>query len=162
MYNFAGDFIYASAEIAPKVCNEMAVDLIIKSSLIITLVFIALMLSCIGPIYKIIAKNEKELIIPVILPFIDPDTEQGFYINFAYQTVPCVVGLLVIPGTELITCVLKNNISVMAAIIKNSLENFGGQLNEDKEFPMARAWQFRNILLKIFDYNRFVTLDVGK
>lgn len=96
MYNFAGDFIYTSIETAPEnqhVCDKMAIDLIVSSCKIITLIFFAMALSCSGPFYKFIVKNEKELIIPVILPFVDPDTEHGFYINFCCQMVSCAYGL---------------------------------------------------------------------
>ena len=95
MYNFAGDFIYTNANTTPKtynVCNDMANDLIVSSIKIISLVFIALFLGCSGALYKLFVKNEKELIVPVILPFIDPDTEQGFYINFGSQFLSCLLG----------------------------------------------------------------------
>ena len=96
MYNFAGDFIYTNMKRTSKtynVCNEMANDLIADSIKINTLVFIALDLACIGPLYKIFVQNEKELILPVILPFIDPDTEHGFYVNFVCQLVTCLIGM---------------------------------------------------------------------
>lgn len=158
MYNFAGDYIYTSIKTSPenKVCDKMAIDLIVSSFKIMNLIFFAMTLSCSGPFYKLILKNEKELIIPVILPFVDPETEHGFYINFCYQIVSCVYGLILIPGSELITQILKNNILVTATVIENSFEGFGRQLEDDMKFSLAHTLELRNILLKIIDFNRFV------
>lgn len=134
----------------------MAIDLIVSSCKIITLVFFAMVLSCSGPFYKFIVKNEKDLIIPVILPFVDPDTKHGFYINFCYQIISCVYGIITIPSTELMTQILKNNILVTAAVIENSSKEFGKKLEEDMEFSLTHMLELRNIFLKIIDFNRFV------
>lgn len=42
--------------------------------------------------------------------------------------VTCVYGAVIIPATELITCVLKNTASATAAIIENSLQEFEDSL----------------------------------
>lgn len=158
LYNFAGDYIYATSELSQKnndICDKMAIQLAIGSIKITILEYIALLLACIFPLYKIFVKNEKELILPVILPFNDPETERGFFMNFISQIVACAYGVTIIPGSEMMTCVLKNNVSVAAAIIENSLHEFGDHLI-DIDFPRECNWQLRNILVKIMDYNRFV------
>ena len=71
-----------------------------------------------------------------------------------------VPGQVVIPGTELITCVLKNNVLVAAATIKSSFEDFGATLGEDVGFSMVHARHFKNILLKIGDFNGCVFMRI--
>lgn len=163
MYNFAGDYIYASSDLSPKnkeVCDKMAISLLSSSIKMFGLEFFALNLACLGPVFKIFIKNEKELIVPAILPFNDPDTDKGYIINFLSELPLCAIGVILVPSTDLFTCVLKNNISVSAAIIKNSLQEFSEIFEEsDVEFSAEHSLRFRNIILKIMDFNRLVKTD---
>lgn len=135
----------------------MAISLLIGSIKIFSLIFLANVFACVGALFKIFVKNEKELIIPVILPFIDPDTDEGFFINFLSLVPSCAIGVILIPATELLTCVLKNSVSVAAAIIENSLQEFGDLLKDrNPQFSAENSKRFRNIAMQIMDYNRFV------
>lgn len=101
MYNFAGDFVYVNSESTShnhRVCDKMANDLLINSMKICALVFLSINLGACAPIYKLTSTDEKEMVIPVILPFVDPDTELGFYLNMVNQFVICLYGSIIIPG----------------------------------------------------------------
>lgn len=134
----------------------MAIYLFTCSIRVNLLLLLSYMMAVCVPFSKTLFTDENEMILPVILPFIDPDTENGFIINYTDQVITCIFGSCVIPGTELLTCVLKNNVSAAATVIKNSLValklrmTMNGHLNE--EFVQ----EFRNIILKILDYDRFV------
>lgn len=157
MYNFAGEYIYANSHTSPKnhsVCEQMAILLATSSFKTNALIVFSMNLICSAPLYKLFFTDENEMVIPVILPFIDPETPNGFYINLANQLFICAYGVITIPATELITCVLKNTISVSAAVIENTLLEFEGLLMENEELSSKRSWQFRNIVLKILDYER--------
>lgn len=108
-----------------------------------------------APIYKNLFTDDKEMIIPVILPFIDPETEHGFYINLISQLITSTFGAIGVPAIEVGTCIMKNTISTSAAIIENSLIEFKNGLESNGNFTDARTCQFRNIIMKIFDFNRF-------
>lgn len=157
LYNFGADYIYAKHDISPKnhdVCNNMAIYLITCSIRVNLLILLSYALAVGAPLYKTLFTDENEMILPVILPFIDPDTQNGFNINYAYQVIICIFGGFIVPGCELVTCVLKNNVSVIAAIIANELTEFQMRL---KEYNVASAdidLEFRNILLKILDFDR--------
>lgn len=84
----------------------------------------ALFFACSAPIYKTFIKNEKELIVPVILPFNDPETENGFYINYANQGITCGIGVIMISASEILTCLLKNSVALTAAVIENLLKHW--------------------------------------
>lgn len=95
LYMFGGKYIYANSKITVKnnsVCYEMANRLITDSIKICSIMIIAICLAVLAPIQKLIFTNEKEMLIPVILPFIDPDTDHGFYINLLNQSVTGVYG----------------------------------------------------------------------
>lgn len=76
----------------------MANELISSSLKICVLLVISIDLSVGAPLHKLTSGGEKELIIPVILPFIDPDTDFGFYVNIGNQLVICVYEAIIIPG----------------------------------------------------------------
>lgn len=159
LYNFAGNCLYANSQNSAKtheVCDKMAIDLLDGTIKITLLIFLSIEITCCAPLYKIFFTEEKEMIIPVILPFVDPDTQNGFYINLANQLVTCVYGVIIIPGTEMVTCILKNTISASAAIIENVLLEFEEMLQKSTEFSSKRSWQFQNMILQIMDFDRLV------
>lgn len=134
LYNFAGHFIYANSKSSLRnhsVCDRMAIDLLFSSLKTNTF---------------------------VILPFVDPDTENGFYLNLANQLITASFGAIAVPAIELVTCVLKNNVLATAAVVKNSILELKNQMESDGLFAMDRMWKFRNIILKTLDFDRFVQI----
>lgn len=158
IYNFGPNFIYANSEISPRhyvVCNRMAIDLLVSVIKVNSIVFIAFTILIGLPFYKN-AHNEHELILPIIMPFVNPNTQNGFYINMANQMLHLCIGSLAIPIHNLFGCILKNNVQVTAAIIENTLIEFKMKLKNDKKFAKDTMciWEFRNIILKILDYQK--------
>lgn len=74
------------------------------------------------PIYEIVFKKEYVNIVPIILPFLDPQSKKGFYANLINQLVFGFYGVFACLGIELITCALKNSLSVTASVIENEIE----------------------------------------
>lgn len=60
----------------------------------------------------------------------------------------------IVPGCELVTCVLKNNVSVIAAVIENALTEFEIKLRENNAVSENFDSEFRNILLKVLDFDK--------
>lgn len=158
MYNFAGEYIYAKNDGSPKhryVCDRMAIDLVMSSLRVNCLLILSFQFIVILPIYKSLFTDQKEYPIPVILPFIDPETETAYYISLVTQYASSLFGAVIIPASELVVCVMKNTVTAMAAVIANNFEEFQNELNIDKSFTAHRVWKFRNIILQIMDFNRF-------
>lgn len=158
VYDFGGNFIYGncgqSSSVHYSVCDQMAINLVTKSLIIALLVTISLGMAACVPLYKFIFTDEREFIIPIILPFIDPNASNGFYINLTNQLIICGLGGLVIPGIELITCIMKNNAEVAAKVIKSSLLDYKRELKKSKKPSIEWNREFRNIILKILDFER--------
>lgn len=133
----------------------MAINLVTRSLIIGLLVTLSLAMAGFVPIYKLIFTDEHEWIISIILPFIDPTTSNGFYINITNQLLICALGGAVIPGIELITCIMKNNAEVAAKVIESSLLDFEKDFKKSKKLSIECGWKFRNIILKILDFQRF-------
>lgn len=96
------------------------------------------------------------MIIPDLLPFIDAETQRGFYINLANQLVTCLYGVKIISGTELFTCILKNT-TCATAIIESSILDFDFMMQEINEFSMKKSYEFGNIILKILVFDRLIS-----
>lgn len=156
IYNFAGNHIYANSRNSPTnnvVCDKMAIYLLTSSLNINLLVNISTILMICAPIYKKLMLNENELVIKIVLPFIDPDTPNGYLANMISQSITCVFGSIVIPAIELVTCILKNNISAIAAVIANDINEFMNSLHVESKYSAEHTQRFTNIILKIRDYN---------
>lgn len=76
LYNFGGNFIYANSGPSSTehhfVCDQMAINLVTKSLIIGLLVSISLGMAICVPIHKLLFTDEREWILSIILPFIDP------------------------------------------------------------------------------------------
>lgn len=163
LYNFGGDFIYAKSQSPSEnpskyniVCDQMAINLVKKSLIIALLVSISLGMAICVPIHKLIFTDEREWILSIILPFIDPTTSNGFYINVSNQLIICALGGVVIPGSELIMCIIKNNVELTAKVIESSLVELEKDLKKSKKLTIQCDWKFREIILKILDFEKFV------
>lgn len=139
-----------------EVCDKIAINLLTCSIRVNLLVLLSYTLAAGAPLYNTLYTDKKEMIIPVLLPFIDPDTPNGFAVNYAYQMITCIFGSFIVPGIELLTCVLRNNVSVTAAVIENAIREFRIRLRRERKFCPDLAWEFRNILFKILDFDGFV------
>lgn len=163
LYNFAGDYIYSNNRASAKthiVCEKMIIQLNRSSSKILSLVVVSFFVLFAAPLYRIFILDEREWIVPVLLPFIDIENDIGFYINLGNQLLYIPVGVLIIPGIELVTCVLKNTITATAAIIENELQEFSDSLEGKSRYSVDSEWRFGNIIVRIADYDRsFFCLD---
>lgn len=94
------------------------------------------------------------MIVPVIFPFLDIESDEGFYINIFNQLVICLVGVITIPSIELGTSVIINNIEIAAELIANSLRDFERSIEIEDQFSKEYIWKFRNIILQMMDVDR--------
>lgn len=130
----------------------MAIHLLTNSIKTAVLVFFALTCVVYGLLFKLIVAHEKEFIYPVTLPFVDPNTEKGFYINLSSQIPTYFVSLIGFPGIETVICVISNNFTAAAAVIEDSLQEFEEEI---VEHSAEHSRQYRNIIMEIMDFNRF-------
>lgn len=157
-YDFTAKHIYEKTAHSLKnydVCNRMAMDLLKSSIRVFALLMFGFIVAISGPLYKICFTDEKEMFFPVILPFIDPDTKRGFYINIASQSLTCAGALFIVPGCEEVICISKINVLAIAAVIQNELMDLRKSIEHNKQYLNEYNYQFRNLVLQIQDYNRF-------
>lgn len=163
LYNFAGHYVYANSEISSKhyvVCDRMAIDLLSSSLKTNILLIGSIQVSVSIPLYKMLYTDDDEMLVPVIVPFVDPKSTIGFYVNLVNQVTTAFVGGIAIPAIELVTCVLKNNVSATAAVIKNSTRELGDRIKSDGLFAYAHLLEFRNIILMSLDFDGCVNISI--
>lgn len=158
LYHFGADYVYSNSDISPRnrvVCDKMAIYLLTCTVRVNLMLFVSYLLLVCGPLYKNFFTDEHVMIIPVILPFIDPESDFGLKINMINQMFTVLMGFPVVPGTEIVTCVMKNNVTATAAVIENSLIELQNLVETDTHFSIKCVCELRNTILKILDFDRF-------
>lgn len=71
-----------------------------------------------GPIYAYVYKNEYSIPSGVIVPFIDPDTKNGFFLNMTIQSLAVVIGVIGVLFTEILMSILDSTVFTMKELLK--------------------------------------------
>lgn len=70
------------------------------------------------PLYTYSFLNERPFFIPMILPFIDPNTWIGYHINASVQFFISFTGIIGAIGIEIILTIIVNNVHTAISIIE--------------------------------------------
>lgn len=132
----------------------MANQLIKDSIKTVTMHTLSMMMFSAVPIFLIIFLHQEQMIIPIILPFTDPESEYGFYLNFIHQIFFGLFCPCAIVGIEICTCVYINAAMTAAAIIRTDLGDLEFALHTNSTFTVQRTQEFRNIIGQIQDFHR--------
>lgn len=158
MFSFAGKYIYAECNSSKRrynICDQMANQLIKDSIRTVTMVTLSMMMFSALPIFLTIFLHQQHMIIPIILPFTDPESNVGFYLNFIHQIFFGLLGPFAIVGIELCTCININAAMAAAAVARTDLEDLEIALHTNSTFTAQRAQEFRNIIVEIQDFHRY-------
>lgn len=107
LYHFGAHNVYANSDISPKnraVCDNMAIYLMTCTIRVNLMVFFSYSFLIWAPLYKNLYTDEHEMMLPIILPFTDPETDTGFTINLINQLISVLMGTFVIPGNNKLIC----------------------------------------------------------
>lgn len=83
-----------------------------------------------------------------ILPFIDPDTDKGFYINSANIAFIAFIGILGNIGSELMNCIIINNLKIGADVVSHALEQMDNDLKLGRKYDVVMKLKIRSDLDK--------------
>lgn len=73
----------------------------------------------------------------------------------------CLFGVIGVPFQEIITWVMINNITLSSAVIVNTLSEFEESIKrEENRFSAELICKFRDITVKIMDFDSFVSTFV--
>lgn len=104
--------------------------------------------------YAYFALDKHVLLMCVILPFVDPDTTEGFYINSANLLFVAISGVFGNVGIELGNCAVVHNLRVGFDVVSFECDKLSMDLKTKKHFDTNMKRQFRNILVQVQDIDR--------
>lgn len=132
------------------VLDERADELIRKSTIICLALSIGALTYSIYPFYLFVMKGEHPNLIPIVLPYTDPDTNWGYYINLANQAIIAAAGITGNFAIEIGVLALTNNLWAASDVINYDLNEIvlGFKRGETKE---VRSAKLRNIFVQIQD-----------
>lgn len=159
---FGFDYVYRDAytDTNMKRTHDQSVYSLQMNAFIVTLgVVVSTMCFAIYPLYLIIFERMRPIIVPLILPFTNPqESFVDFLINCAHQLIICSLGIFANIGNDIISCFLLNNIDIATRTISCNLQAYG-QLLESRDLRQnVRGIQMklslREILRKTQDMNK--------
>lgn len=154
---FAGNFVYQDSynKAKLKITHDNCARRLIKSAvgIMLTIIFSSFP-TVLYPVYLHFFENARPMIVPIILPFIDPETTNGYYKNICNQLVFCIVGLMGNVGIECISAFWVNNIEVSIETIRFELNELSDALLSDIGTELNKKMKLRNILIQMQDVDR--------
>lgn len=146
---FSKDFMYCSSSPNEQILNKRADKLwadTIKTTFI-------LIIGCTTyfayPLYTIIMYGARPFFVPIYLPFTNPDTTMGYYLNtcvHAMQAFTCVAGNI---GLQIIFLLILNTLWTTIDVIQFELENMDRYNYGNTDIIIDRRI-LRNELYEIF------------
>lgn len=100
---FGGDFIYSNnlrGELS-IILNKRANDLIQTTIYLCMTLLISCLAYIIYPLYTLVFEGKHIMPIPIILPFLDPDSNLGYYPNILNQCMIAISGICGNIGIEI-------------------------------------------------------------
>lgn len=153
---FGGDFIYKKnrVEQLQPILKTQATILIKQTAVIHGLILLSLSIVMIGPVYNYFDQGQRPILLPLLLPFVDPKPLRGYILNTGNQMIICFLGLCGNFLVEGINCMLVNNLRVGISVINYSLMELDSDISIHREFTIEMKLKFKNILVQIQDLDR--------
>lgn len=154
---FGGNYIYpvdGESEKLRKAQDEAATMMIRASLTILAAITMSSIVYVMYPMYTYIFESAHPMTIPIILPFIDPDTNPGYYLNVANQVFISFTGIFGNIGIEFISSMMVNNIWVGVSSVQCALDEFSEFIRQKPHETLHMKYKLRSILMRIRDLDR--------
>lgn len=139
-----------------EVCEESANRLFMGATQDIIVIILSMIIITAIPMYKQTIKREHMPLLPYFLPFIDPDTDFGFYINHVNHLIFGLVGYSAFLGYELVIQMLKNTTWAQTSVISYNLKNLELANEKSSVKEVELQWRVREIMAEITDSDNFL------
>lgn len=159
LYNFVGEYIFAKSPVSTRtyaIFDRMAIGIVKNTAKALLIFSFTFSITVIQSVLETFYWNERMLIVPVILPFIDPDSSKGFYINLVFQIIVGFPSIVVVIASEIVICVVRNVFITIAALTEDSISEFMTVMESNEKFSHHENMQFRSFIQKILEVYRFV------
>lgn len=157
LLNFGGRFIYMDNDQTPKLrlVRAQMINRLIRHIVIVIL----MILSAFGMVvsivfYLILFDGAKVTLLGTELPFLDKDSEFGFWINLSVQCLTGGVAVIACLAIEIGAALIVNALLAIPHLIHVDLEELESELNLDG-FTLTAKARLRNVFRKIQDYEKY-------
>lgn len=141
------DYEYLQQNLAKRTVKEIIFC-------IIYVVFFTALLLC-GPIYAFFYKNQYSNPTGVIIPFIDPDSLNGFLINCFIQTIVGFAGATALVGNEIMLYIGDSNLFTMKELIKYNLKKIDENILSGKS-SLELGQEFKHLFKMLEDVKQYI------
>lgn len=156
---FGGNYIYPLGSESEKLrkAHDEAATMMIRSSLtILAAITLSSLVFAMYPMYTYIFENAHPMTIPIVLPFLDPDTSFGYYLNVANQLFISFIGIFGNIGIEFISSMMVNNIWIGVSSVQCALDEFSEFVKQKPNATLDMKYRLRTILMQIRDLDRWI------
>lgn len=124
-------------------------DLVQNAVIVILILLLGAVAFICYPLYTYIFEGARPLIVTSFIPFTDPETTTGYYVNIIHQLVLAHCGTSFSIGVEIAFVLIVNAMSTGVEVIKHSFEEL-----PTGQWSVQDNRKFRNILLRIQDVEK--------
>lgn len=157
--NFARRNIYAASVdetprlrfVRKKMINKLIGNIVITMSMIL----VAYIIGGTYLVYMIIVKGSRVTFLAMELPFVDSNSEFGFWLNISIQSVYAFVGIVGCWTIEISAAIISNSALAIPHLIRVDSEELDRELDLNGVTLAARA-RLRNVFMKIQDYEKYI------
>lgn len=150
IYNYQG-----KEERVLAILNE-AVQYLNKTAICFTMGIVLSTISfAVYPLYTYLWLNERPRFVPVILPFVHPDSESGYYLCALVQIFMSTTAIGGTIGIEIIVSMIVNNMYVAVGVIEFELDKLSHLILKSELGSLGIKQALRNILMQVQDFDRY-------
>lgn len=123
---------------------------------VILLMIVTLALGTCAPVYAYFVKNEYQVATGVILPFIDPDTFEGFMANLFLASILAVAGLIESAGLEFLHLLINFTLEIMASLVVLEMRRFSEDVTANGFDASKHVPWIKDICVRLQDIEEYV------
>lgn len=157
---FGGDFIYPNHKEGSlgRLLDIRANKLILGAIGVLLVISTAGLVFVTFPLCSFFIKGEMSMIVPLELPYTNPESSTGYRINLFHQVILAYFGLTANFGIEIISCLLISNLRAGVDTVIDSVNKLNASLKEKEKLTLDYSYSLRNILVQIQDLDRYDTM----
>lgn len=150
---FGGQYVYmenATPEL--RLIQEIRIKSLIRNVVIISLVLSLSFATCgMRTCYLYVFEGIRITFLDIKLPFVDDNSEFGFWVNILYQIWIAFMGWIGCLAIEIGSELICNGVSTVPQLIHIDVEQLESEMHLNGFTTMAKA-RLRNIFMKVQDY----------
>lgn len=160
MLFFGTDYIYnfnSNDRDLNDILDNRSREFIKDAIKLFSVILLSLLACTVYPVIAFVFLHEYVLYANLILPYTNPYTVQGFYVNTGNLLLIAFIGVLASVGMELLNLIMTNNVQTGVKVVAHQFDKLDKELHADSTFTPDKRYHLRNILMLIQDLDVYVS-----